>query len=568
MIELKKQLQASIQLHQQGQWQAAEDGYLAVINHYPDCSDAMNLLAILYAQQQQYAQAIPWLEKALQQEPHEIVSLHHLAICLQHVGDTDKALQYIQQALALAPEHAEIYNTLGNVYQAQQQLEQAKNQYKTAINLQPDYTDAYLNLGTIYLKQQDFAEARYCFNQILTINPQHTAAHFQLGNLDYQQGALAEAIAHYQQIPHSTDALLNLGAALLQTDQLAAAIVAFQQILAIEPAHMLAHSNLGAIYLNQREHEKAVNHYYQVITQQPDNMTVHFNLGVLFMRLRKWETAMYHFHRVTQLDEHNADAHVNFATCLVKLQRTDEAIEHYRIALHLRPDDEIAQYRLATLTQEQAPSTAPASYIAALFDNYAENFDHELMDSLQYKVPQTLYKTLSPYLGDRWDLRVVDLGCGTGLCGRYFMPRTQYLAGVDLSTEMLKLADKKHIYDQLIHADIVTALSQWQAELDVITAADVLVYMGDLASVFAACYQALTTDGWLAFTTENTLVENYELTTTGRYAHNQAYLQQQAALHGFEAVVLTNIKLREQQGEPVYGWLGLFKKTTQHAQES
>lgn len=568
MIELKKRLQSIIQLHQQGQEQAAEEGYLALLQQYPNCNDAMNLLAILYAQQQQPTKAIPWLEQAVQNGPPEAVTLHHLGICWHQVGEVEKASHYLQQALALAPEQAVIYNTLGNLYQTQQQFEQAKNHYKTAVNLQPDYADAYLNLGTVYLKQHDLVEARYCFNQILAINPHHPAAHFQLGNLAYQQGVLTEAIAHYEQVPDSPDALTNLGAAFLQLGKVEEAIAAFQTILTLDPAHVIAHSNLGALYLEQRDHEKAVHHYYQVITQQPDNAIFHFNLGVLFMRLRKWETAMYHFHRVTQLDSSNADAHVNFATCLMKMQRITDAIEHYRIALHLRPDDEVAQYRLATLTHENTPNTAPAAYVTALFDNYAENFDHELMDSLQYRVPQTLYKALSTHLGDRWDLRLVDLGCGTGLCGRYFMPRTQHIIGVDLSPEMLKLAEKKHIYDKLIHADLLTALTQWHTEIDVITAADVLVYVGELSPVFAACYQALAFDGWLAFTTENTTAENYELMSTGRYGHSSAYLQQQATLHGFEVVVLTAIKLREQQGEPVHGWLAIFKKLSQPVIES
>ncbi len=559
-FSIEQQLRQAITLHQQNDVIAAEQAYLAILQIDPLCTDAMNLLGILYAQQQRYQEAITWFKQALQQEPQSASTHTHLAACLGHIDRIAEAMQHLEQAIALQPNYAEAYNSMGNILQKQKHFFEACNAYKKAINLKIDYIDAYINLGTVYLKLNELDEAKHAFERILRYQPHHPTAHFQLGTLAYQQNDLETAAYHYEKLPSHVDALLNLGAVLLKLDKPDVAIEKFKQILLLDPTHFLAHSNLAALYLLREELDNAIHHYGLVLAQQPEDYTAHFNLGVIFMQQRKWETAAYHLQTATQLHPNDADAYVNYATTLMKLKREAEAISFYKKALQLRPDDAIAQYRLAALTGEKAPSTAPISYVEALFDNYAAHFDHELMDSLQYKVPAEIYRQVCLYTGDRDELRMVDLGCGTGLCGHHFIPRTKYLAGVDISQKMLDIAEKKHIYDELFHSDLVDALAHWQNEIDVITAADVLVYMGDLSAVMQACYRALVTGGLFAFTTEVTHEADFILTKSGRYAHSQRYLERLAQEYGFTIQTLHQIILREQQGLPVYGWLAVFGK--------
>jgi len=48
----------------------------------------------------------------------------------------------------------------------------------------------------------------------------------------------------------------------------------------------------------------------------------------------------------------------------------------------------------------------------------------------------------------------VDLGCGYGLMGKYLRSHTRYLIGVDTDKRSLEHAEKKKLYDELVHADI------------------------------------------------------------------------------------------------------------------
>ncbi|QNB00305.1 methyltransferase domain-containing protein [Massilia sp. Se16.2.3] len=79
------------------------------------------------------------------------------------------------------------------------------------------------------------------------------------------------------------------------------------------------------------------------------------------------------------------------------------------------------------------------------------------------------------------------MGCGTGLCGPVLRPRSRTLTGVDLSERMLARAAETGLYDSLACADLQAYLDSCHGDVDLVMAADVLVYFGDLAALFAQC---------------------------------------------------------------------------------
>src|SRR5205823_1798095 len=118
----------------------------------------------------------------------------------------------------------------------------------------------------------------------------------------------------------------------------------------------------------------------------------------------------------------------------------------------------------------------PPSTMVALFDGYAEKFDEHLTGQLRYRCPELLHEAvarLNPGAG----LNVLDLGCGTGLCGPLFRPLAATLTGVDLSPGMIDKARRRGVYDRLDLEDLVTALRRAPGAVDLLLAADVLVYV-------------------------------------------------------------------------------------------
>ena len=240
------------------------------------------------------------------------------------------------------------------------------------------------------------------------------------------------------------------------------------------------------------------------------------------------------------------------------MKRTEEAAHAFEQAIAHGADPELHRYYLASVSAQPVPATAPAHYVETLFDDYADEFDAHLVGRLGYRAHSTLARHLAAL--DRGRFRsALDLGCGTGLCAPFLKPMTQRLAGVDLSSQMMDKARALGLYDRLVHADIVAYLRGTDERYDLITAADVFIYVGDLEPVFAALEKAMAPNGIFCFSAECAAGEDvdFELLPSLRYAHSERYLRALAKQHGFDVVQLIRAPIREDQREPIHGHVRL-----------
>ncbi|GGC83435.1 class I SAM-dependent DNA methyltransferase [Chelatococcus reniformis] len=234
-------------------------------------------------------------------------------------------------------------------------------------------------------------------------------------------------------------------------------------------------------------------------------------------------------------------------------------------ALRADPADELgAALHLARLEGphgEGATAAMSPDYVRGLFDGYAARFDTHLTDALAYRGPQLIMAALARAGGLPRFSRVVDLGCGTGLMGAAIRPYADELVGCDLSPGMVRQAQAKTIYDRLHVADLVAHMQQLARQsCDLLLAADVLVYIGDLAPLFDAAARAQPTGGLFAFTVQRPL-DGADTGAPGeavlgadlRYAHGEPYLRRRLVEAGFEVCLVDEASTRLDRGEPVPG---------------
>ncbi|MDQ2994330.1 MAG: methyltransferase domain-containing protein, partial [Pseudomonadota bacterium] len=175
----------------------------------------------------------------------------------------------------------------------------------------------------------------------------------------------------------------------------------------------------------------------------------------------------------------------------------------------------------------------------------------------KYETPQLLYDAVIAVIADDLHPRkILDLGAGTGLAGALFKDIAHPLIGVDVSARMIQVAEQKGIYDALVLADIHDAL-RIHRHNELIIAADVLTYLGNLSPLFDLVQQALTPQGLFAFSIEIAPRANktYTLQTTIRYAHAREYIQDLAKAHGFDIITESKVTLRRQRNEGLPGML-------------
>ncbi|KQV50701.1 hypothetical protein ASC95_15230 [Pelomonas sp. Root1217] len=387
---------------------------------------------------------------------------------------------------------------------------------------------------------------------------------FDKGLALHQQGRLAEAEPLYRRVlrtaPKQFDALHLLGVICGQTDRFDEALDLLNRAVAQRPGSAPALNNLGNTLGSLGRHQEAVQAFERALAVRPEDAKALRNRGTSLRALERPVEALASFDAALALQPSYAEALIGRAECLLTLHRRSQAIEAFQQALPLGKDVDQIRYALAALGVEPAPPTAPAGYVEALFDMYAHNFDNHLVKTLGYRTPELLVAELQradPPSGGE----VIDLGCGTGLCGPLLRPLSARLTGVDLSGLMLAKARELGLYDELVQGDIVAALQGQPQRFDIAVAADVFVYVGDLEAVFTATAAALRAGGLFAFSVEACEAgSDFRLGPKRRYAHSLPYLRRLAANHGLAVESSTRCAIRKESDEAVDGLLVVMRR--------
>ncbi len=92
-------------------------------------------------------------------------------------------------------------------------------------------------------------------------------------------------------------------------------------------------------------------------------------------------------------------------------------------------------------------------------------------------------------------------------------------------------------------------------EYDLVLAADVLIYAGELGMIFAVVVRRLAAGGLLVFSIGGLEEGTYERRPTGRYAQSDADIRGLAADHGLRVASCEAIVGRTENDRPIDGFL-------------
>jgi len=227
-------------------------------------------------------------------------------------------------------------------------------------------------------------------------------------------------------------------------------------------------------------------------------------------------------------------------------------------ALACDPEDsQGAALRLARLRGE-SPARPPDAYVRGLFDQYAARFEEHLVHELGYCGPPILKAAIARAcaLAGR-DMRfgtALDLGCGTGLMAHELAGACVSIDGVDLAPAMAARARASGRYRHVEAGDMQAFVAaRATASADLVLAADVFVYCGDLAPIFAETRRVLASGGLFVFTLQRALTGDFVLGDDLRYGQSQAYIERLAAHDGFCILCCDSVSVRQDRGIAVPG---------------
>ncbi|MEM9220871.1 MAG: tetratricopeptide repeat protein [Pseudomonadota bacterium] len=412
-------------------------------------------------------------------------------------------------------------------------------------------------------QQGAFDKAEYIYQRIIDHDPEQVDALQFLGVLRFTQGRLEEALDLLEKAralaPDDPGLMLNYGNVLLEAGRGDEVVDIYRRVLEIVPKDAGAWNNMGVLLRALGRTTLAEEAFRKSIEIDPDKAGPWHNLGNLLLSTgRVKESIDAALRSVTLLPESKVGRKL-LGIAYAYLGETEKAKEVFRNWLDESPGDPTAVHHLAAL-EGRAPDRASDEYVEHVFDSFATSFDARL-ESLEYRAPQVVHEALAKHVSADAPVAVLDVGCGTGLCGPLVRPLASRLVGIDLSAKMMERAKKRHAYDALEKAEFISYLRDLEGTYGAIIAADALCYVGKMEDFSKFSLTALDPGGVLIATFEaDQDGEDVALQHTGRYTHGDDYLRNTFKAAGFVDVTCSSELLRYEQGDPVNGWLLTAKR--------
>ncbi len=455
---------------------------------------------------------------------------------LSERGDHEAALKIAEEGLKKFPENGSLLIGKGNALHGLGRAEEAVSFFKKGAELLPEDPVSLSNLAGVLYELKRFDEALEACDEAIGRDASYVNARIHRGNVYSETERYADALASYEEAerlsPDNDLILFNKASALTMLGRLAEAAACYERLLEKTPDSTEYLSALAALREREADFDGAAELYLRILNASS-----------------------------------SAAVRICLAGCLYAMRvagNEERALEFLDVWLERVPDDPIARHTLDTFGKEEI-GRASAAYVTELFDTFADSFD-EVLEGLEYRAPLLIAEAVrKAVLPEGCFESVLDLGCGTGLCGKYLNEKgiCARLTGIDLSEAMLEKARERGIYNVLERADIPEYLSGCESEFDLIVSSDVFTYLGDLNGVFSGIFKALKRDGCAIFTvTENVSApDSYVLGPSGRFAHGEKYVSRKLDENGLFSKAVTRVELRKEMGESVPGLLVICRKT-------
>jgi predicted TPR repeat methyltransferase len=489
-------------------------------------------------------------------------ALHLRGVALFQLNEAVDAEPLLREAISVKPDEPDYHSNLGLVLQKLDKHAEALESFKIAAALQPDYRDALINLARLELKLDLSADAAATFRRIVGKDETDTSLlrDFIAALVNNRELPEAERLCRQALAldPTNVESLVSLGHLQQAMNLPDEAEKSYRTALELDTGCVRASNNLGTIRMNRDEPELALDWFLKAIRLDKGFVEALFNAGVAYQELGDLDSAEDYLNAAISRKRDLPRAYRYLSEIYRIRGKREFQQKTLRKWLDVSPDSAIAKHLLAASQGDASVSRASDAFIREEFDDFADSFN-ERLEKLEYTTPTKLIDLLGRQeLAPNSIARVLDAGCGTGLCGHGIARFATSIVGVDLSTKMLEQASLLGIYTELVENELVEYMSSHPATFDLVVSADTLPYFGDLGSVVAAAKTTLSPKGLFVFSVERMKPEEcgeYRLQDSGRYCHAYSYVESCLINAGFQVMAKEETAIRSDASESVIGLL-------------
>ena len=290
----------------------------AIVKKSPNIAEAHEMLASIYAMQNQIPQAVPELEAVVRLQPKRADFRENLGKAYLQTGDTPKAVGVFQALLTQYPSNA------GYAYD-----------YAIALD-----------------KEDKYADAAAAFEKAAALNPKDSQLPLNAGLLYHQAGNDAKAVPELKSAlalgtPNKFNAYSALAEAATTAKQPTDAIGYYKQAVQAKPDDFGTVYNLGVLEQNADEKADAEASYRQALTLKAGDPQSYAdaqeNLAGLLRADGSLDEAATLLTQAAQVDTHNAAIQVQLGAIYQKQGKKGLALAAYKQALAINPNSAIAK---------------------------------------------------------------------------------------------------------------------------------------------------------------------------------------------------------------------------------
>ncbi|MCK4872188.1 MAG: tetratricopeptide repeat protein [Phycisphaerales bacterium] len=182
-------------------------------------AQALNNQGLIFAEQEEYAQAVPLFQAAIEADPEHGRAYRSLGGALEKLSRLDEAGDALVSAVKYLPRSLPTRHMLARVRFAQGRHADAADVFETIIEVEEDDELAQAGLGEVLLRLDRFDEAVEHCRRAMELNPARLSKYRAIADQLVQRGRVDDAVAYYKIAAAIGPANLNAHQVLVQVQQ-------------------------------------------------------------------------------------------------------------------------------------------------------------------------------------------------------------------------------------------------------------------------------------------------------------------------------------------------------------
>ncbi len=206
------------------------------------------LLGDLYLQRGELGKASEYIDRALEQAPHDEYSLYYKGRVTVAKGDTARAVNFYNAALEQAAAFLEPQRELATILTAQGKFEAAKPYLINVQQQLPQDGQLWYLRGKIFEAEQKQDSAFWSYSTAIELADSLPGPHYRIGLQLYGRGDNEAAIEHLEKAAsfygRQPKFMSTLASSYERTGQFQKALQLYRQLVAAEPTHTYVYQSI------------------------------------------------------------------------------------------------------------------------------------------------------------------------------------------------------------------------------------------------------------------------------------------------------------------------------------